>query len=122
MVQMATMVADRAEQWVELDRRAHPRYESRLQTSCFAPHSGQALAVTVVDASRSGLGLIASCFVQPGKTLVFDIPPDGPLVGVAFQGEVVRCVRYAGEDWLIGYRLDRPLDTKSLRRILGYLP
>jgi len=113
---------NRSQSWIAADRRVAQRHESRTQTSCFAPATGQTFSVAVLNVSRTGLGLLNETSLQAGESLVFDIPANGTLPALVLRGEVVRCVRYSPENWLVGYRLERPLSLRELRTLLTHWP
>jgi hypothetical protein len=104
------------------DRRIAKRHESGTQTYCFASGLRMVLPVSVLNVSRTGLGLLTDSYIRSGEPLVFDIPANGALAALMVRGEVVRCIRYSPENWLVGYEFDTPLTATEFRTLLSHWP
>jgi hypothetical protein len=98
-----------------------PRYEAYLPMRVQA-RDGEEWLATTRDLSRSGLSLVSSRLVAPGRTLRLILrSPDGEWSSLA---TVARVVPMPGADearptWLVGLRIDGHADVVGLRNILS---
>jgi hypothetical protein len=61
--------------------------------------------VPTEDVSRMGIQLVTQKFWEPGELVLVSYPP-----GLCRQGSVVYCRRLPSDDFVLGIRLDEPVE------------
>ena len=100
------------------ERRAAPRHGCAEATDVLLPATGERLRARVRDVSRTGVGLAVTRPVPPGAALLLAVRRSAESRTVWVPARVVHCTGDDGAGWLLGCRLDWPIDEGGLAALL----
>jgi len=101
------------------ERRGAVRQQCSGLLPAFVPSMGRRVSALVKNASRVGLAVLLDCPIAIGEKLIFETGENSPSESLACRAQVVRCLRYSRESWLVGCQFSTPLSDRELSFLLS---
>jgi hypothetical protein len=72
----------------------------------------------VKNVSRTGIGLVVDHYIPLRSVVSIEVPAIATGQSLALNAEVVFCLRYSADHWLVGMRFETALNERQLRVLL----